>query len=221
MKTTLTPVALPVPDSGIPRTKGIHVSSVIRAIAAESGILKPEYVDSLELVDVSRVDWWPGLSIRAQLLIALGMAWDQWYLNNLEHVVPAPGEMQLDGIYMTPDGESLDVIRVERVTKHVLCIHETKLTSKSTRTVGNLTSQWMWLTQMKAYCKAAGTCIAYLHVLFLYGDYRRPYQPQIGPLRGKPMCWRIEFTQAELDENWDLITGYVRHRQQMEAEDAQ
>jgi len=220
MRSSYVAVQLLPPDGGMPRSKGIHVSSVIRNIAIENGILNPEYVESLDLIDASQEQWWTGLPMRAQILIAMGMAWDEWYLPNLGYVVPHPGEMELDGIYLTPDGESLDMIRVERQNHHVVAIHETKLTSKSTKTVGDLSSQWMWLCQIKAYCKAAGTRLAFLHVLFLCGDYKFPITPQIGPLKDQMTAWRLEFTQEELDENWDIITGYVRHRQLQVAEDA-
>lgn len=205
MLATLVPVVLHLPDGGEPRSPGIHCSAVLRCIAAESGILKPEYVESLDLVDVNQQGWWDGLNPRAKLIISMGMAWDQYYLPTLGTVVPHPGEMQLDGIYMSRDGESLDVIR----HKLTLCLHEVKLTYKSIKTVGDLRTQWLWLAQLKAYCKAMRTLIAYLHVLFVCGDYKYPITPQL-------LVWRVEFTEMEIDDGWELITDYVRHRQAME-----
>lgn len=221
MKTSLIPVCLASPSGDCPpRSEGIHVSSVIRAIAAESGILKPEYVDSLDLVDVSQEAWWDNLDAVAQLRIAIGMAWDEWYLPHLGvlEVIPKPGERVIEGVYMTLDGESLDIIRVGKYRGYKAAVHEVKCTSKSVNTVGNLFSQWMWLAQMKAYCKALDTNTAYLHVLFLCGDYSYPIRPRIGPVEGEMTCWRIEFTQDEIDESWELIMGYVAHRRQLELE---
>lgn len=236
MITELIPVTLQLPDGGAPRTEGIHVSSVIRCIAAERGILKAEYVESLDLVDLNQQAWWDSIDQFNQIRIAMGMAWDQWYLSQLSDVIPHPGEMKLDGIYMTPDGESLDFIHMAKDPQTALwvpiplgvnpqtlylptqyrnttCIHEVKATSKSTKTVGDLFSQWMWLTQLKAYCKAAETLVGYMHVLFIYGDYKRPYRPQL-------KCWRVIFTQDELDVSWDMITGYVQSRLLLDREDA-
>lgn len=86
-------------------------------------------------------------------------------------------------------------------SKYVLVVHEIKATYKSTKTVGDLSTQWMWLAQIKNYCRAKGTKHAMLHVLFICGDYSRPIKPML-------KCWKIEFTQEELDANWELMTEY-------------
>jgi hypothetical protein len=222
MKRTLTPITLNPPTGGDPRSEGIHISKVIKAIAAESRILKPEYVESLDLVEVSGASalWWKNLSVENQIRIAIGLAWDEWYLPNLGTIVPHPGEMQIDGLFMTPDGESLDIVRVGLDVSHQLAIHEVKATYKSVNTVGDLSGEWMWLTQMKCYCKGAGTNIGYLHPLHLCGDYSRPITPQIGPVKGQMCCHRLEFSDEEIEDTWDLVTGYVRHRQRLDYEQA-
>lgn len=211
MITTPVIVNLRIPDGGAPRSEGIHVSSVLRCIAAETGYLKPEYVESLDLVDLSQASWWASLAPSVQLKISLGMAWDHYYLPSLGTVTPHPGELCLDGIYMTPDGESVDFIHTTQIIN--LAIHEVKFTYKSVKTVGNLVGQWLWLAQMKAYCKAAMTRFAYMHVCFACGDYKFPITPQV-------KVWLVEFTQLEIDDNWDIITGYVQHRKLAEQEDA-
>lgn len=209
MITSLIPAELPLPRAGAPRSPGVHASSIIRCIASENGILKPEWVESLDLVDLNQGNWWESLPARVRIIISMGQAWDDYYLPTLGDITPHPGEMELDGVYMTHDGESLDVVRSERGQGMVLACHEVKLTYKSTKTVGDLRTQWMWLAQMRAYCKALRTRLAYLHCLFVCGDYKFPITPQL-------LKWRIEFTQAEIDENWDILIGYVRHRQAME-----
>jgi hypothetical protein len=221
MRTSIVKVSINHPG-GPPRTEGIHLSKVIRAIALESNILDKKYMDGLELEEVTgqSEEWWKALDPGSLTRICIGLAWDAWYLPNLGmEVVPAPGEMDVDGIYMTPDGESLDIIRVGNDINHELAIHEVKATYKSTNTVGDMSTQWMWLTQMKGYCKGAGCRVGYMHPLHLCGDYKYPITPQIGPHKGRNSCFRIEFTQEEIDESWDLITGYVQHRRSLERED--
>lgn len=192
------PVKLTLPDPAVPRSKGIHVSSVIRCIAIEMGQLKPEE-GALSLSDIREIT-----DPTAILRISIGLAWEEWFLGGFlsQHgVVKHPGEIFLDDIYLSPDGESLNVIITPQGSRYVTVIHEVKATYKSVNTVGDLKKQWLWLTQIKSYCKAAGTLYAKIWVLFLCGDYKMPITPVIS-------CWELKFTQEELDENWEMITQY-------------
>lgn len=213
MRTTPLPVSLAPPTpTGAPRSEGVHVSSVIRNIAIENKILKAEWVDDLSLIEVDQASWWGKLNPANQIRMAMGLAWEQWYIPQLQDVADHPGEMEVDGIYMTHDGESLDtIVSTHKSNLWIPAIHEVKLTYKSMKKVGDLSSQWMWLAQTKAYCKGRDTRIAYVHVNFVCGDYSYPITPQL-------KCWRVEYTQAEIDDNWELITSYVQHRQRMERE---
>jgi hypothetical protein len=128
-------------------------------------------------------------------------------------MVHQPGEMCVEGIYMTQDGESLDVVVSEQKERIVLAVHEVKLTYKSINTVNPIDKEWLWLMQMKGYCRAKQTLRAYLHVLFVCGDYSHPIRPI-------KRIWRFEFSQQEIDEAWSLVTNYRDHRLKQEAEDA-
>lgn len=174
-------------------------------------MLKPEWADDLGLVEVEgeQEAWWNGLDSASRLRMSIGLAWEQWYISQIAEISGQPGEMHVDGIYMTPDGESIDVLLTPSGPQHIITCHEVKATYKSTKTVGDLTGQWMWLAQTKGYCMGMGTRIAYLHVLFLCGDYKYPITPQLHR-------WRIEYTQEELEENWTLMQDYLRHRRFME-----
>lgn len=226
MQITLVPATIPAP-SAEGRTAGIHVSKVIRAIAIEAKILDRKYASNLDLIELGsgiESGWWESLDPVAQIRIAIGMAWEEWYLPKLEGMVYHPGELQLQGIYMTHDGESLDYVYASPELGEdgdlILAVHECKTTSKSTRTVGDLSSQWMWLAQIQAYCKALGARRAYVHVLFLCGDYKYPIQPSLGPHREMPQLWRVDFTQDELDANWDLLTEYVKARHALDQKES-
>jgi hypothetical protein len=198
-------VQLSLPGSKVPRSEGIHVSSIIRCIATELGILKGNIAEDLSLTDVREIT-----DPVAILRISIGLAWEQYYIPEILgpslDVIDHPGEMEVDGIYMTHDGESLSVIITDTTQFWGLMVHEIKATYKSVKTVGDMSTQWMWLTQCKAYCKGKGTRFAMMHVLFLCGDYKFPITPQL-------KCWQIEFTQDEIDENWELMTDYVKHKQ--------
>lgn len=181
---------LPAPLS--PRAVGVHVSSIIRCIAIEMGLLQGDDAEDLTLADSREIT-----DPVAIMRMSIGLAWEEWYIKqilSLEGVADHPPSMVLDGIHMSPDGESV-------LPCMNLCIHEVKATYKSTRTVGDLSKQWMWLTQMKAYCKGAKTHYAKMHTLFLCGDYKFPIQPQI-------RTWELDFTSKEIDDNWDLLREY-------------
>lgn len=200
MKVTPEEVKLSLPPSRTVRSEGIHLSNIIRCIATENGILKPEWAEDVSLTDVREIT-----DPTAILRICVGLSWEEWYIPTIlkdQGVLDHPGEMQVDGIYMTHDGESVDVIITPKGHQTVPVIHECKATWKSTNTVGSLEQQWMWLTQIKGYCKGAGTRHAVMHVLFMNGDYKYPLQPQL-------KRWRIEFTQAEIDQSWKMLKEYM------------
>lgn len=189
-----------LPEPPVPRSFGVHCSSIIRGIALEMGILKNTDGDAVTTLNDAREITDPVALLR----ISIGLAWEDYYIKNIlsqQGVSKHPGEMLLDGIYMTPDGESLDVIITRGKPVHTLRIHEVKATYKSTKTVGDVSSQWMWLSQMKAYCKGAGTNFARLHVLFICNDYTYP----IGPSK---QIFDIEFTKKEIDDNWELLRDF-------------
>lgn len=225
MHVTLVPSELRLPEPKAPRSFGVHASTLIRSIAIKNRILKPEFVEEISLVEVGQDQWWESLTPASRLRIAIGLAWEEWYLPTLadQGVLDHPGEMQVDGIYMTHDGESIDAIVVDKSgtwkwgsgtvidTVWVPSIHEVKGTFKSTKTVGDLSTQWLWLSQTRAYCKGLRTRICYLHVLFLCGDYSFPITPQL-------RVWRIEYTQAEIDDNWEMLVDEMNHLKQIEAD---
>lgn len=192
-------ITLPPPDS--PRTEGIHVSSIIRCLATEAGILNYEQLEDLSLIDARNIT-----DQRSILRMNIGLAWEKHYAMLCPDVSFHAGELELDGIFMTPDGESVSVVgntTSERYGQWELIVVEYKATYKSTNTVGDLStrSSWMWRAQLLAYCKAKGTRFAKLAALFICGDYSYP----IGPTMKE---WLIEFTQEEIDANWRLMCDY-------------
>lgn len=214
MHTEVLRVTIPYPHLGeaTPRTPGVHVSGLIRGMAGQYGLLDKKYLEDFQLVEVAgeAEQWWGRLDDVSRLRMSMGLAWEDWYLPRMPGVVYKPGEMQLEGVYMTHDGESLDTIVTDgngRVGS-VLTIHEVKLTYKSLNTITPIETQWMWLMQTKAYCKARGARVCYLHVLCVCGDYSYPIQPLL-------MVYRIEFTQTEVDEAWQLILGYLQQQRQL------
>jgi hypothetical protein len=193
------PMVLPPPH--LARSEGYHVSPIIRCIASENGALAPQWVEELSLVDIRTITDPVSLD-----RIALGLAWEDWYIPRIlakYNVVDHPREMKYEGIYLTHDGEELSVTVTEQGYRSLWRVHEVKCTYKSTRTTGNLNSpkNFMWLAQIKAYCIARGTRYAVLHIMHVCGNYSYP----MSPLR---KTYELEFTQHELDCNWNMLKEY-------------
>jgi hypothetical protein len=63
---------------------------------------------------------------------------------------------------------------------------------------------WYWMTQFKSYCTMMDVDVTIARVLYIMGDYHGS-----GPMY---QVYKIQFTYAELTENWDMI---LRHRDEM------
>ena len=199
MKVKEFPIKLILPEPKVIRNPGIHVSGIIRAIAAEMGIL------NVGAEEVSLVDRREITDPDAILRISIGLAWEEWYISNVLSYLGAidhPEQIEVDSIHMSLDAESLRVTVTKRQSKYQSVVHEVKATYKSIKRVENLDSQWMWMSQIKAYCKAKATTLAMLHVLFLCDSYK----PQL-------KVWELEFTQQEIEDNWGLLKDYKEQKE--------
>lgn len=179
------------------RSKGVHLSDVIRDIALRSGYLDKKYAGK-------DIDEDPEF-------IMLGMAWEHIVLEMHPNILPHPMEYCLDRIYMSPDG-------ITTGSKYDLEIHEIKLTKKSrpgkASDLATVGKWWMYLTQIKGYLKAIESRQAYLHVGFVNDNYSF-FRSRSNEEIVKMMSYKIydlEFKQHEIDENWRMM---VNHRKLM------
>lgn len=197
------PVSLTLPPPANPRGQGVHVSNIIRCIATEMGILRKEWAEEVQLTDVREITD-PLVILR----MSIGLAWEEYYIPRIlgpKGVIDHPEEMCIEGVYASPDGESVDsVIITQRSRSWERICHEVKATYKSCRDL-DITKEWMWLTQIKAYCKGMKTRFAHLHVLYICGDYTYPIRPVLKE-------FSIEFEQVEIDKSWELLMDYVKER---------
>lgn len=163
-----------------PRASGIHLSGIIEHIALLTGRL---YKDDREALT--------GFSLETKLMMALGLAWEDWLAYQLPHVDYHFGELELNGILCTPDG-------VDCATD---TLYEFKTTRKSSfKVLDGYDKQWMWISQNQGYCKMLGWRKVRQIIYFLNGDYHPP-TPQLITLG-------IEYSQAEIDNNWALMLKY-------------
>lgn len=212
------PVSLAYPQSKTPRSPGLHLSNIIRGIAMDTGILDKLEAESLSLIEVSGEDWWSTLEEPTKIRIALGLAWEQWYIPTMEidGVVDHPEELCVDGIYMSRDGESIDVLMHEANPIYIPALIEVKATFKSVKTVSDIRSQWMWMAQIMGYCFGMDTTRAYLHCLCVVGNYKikrlsSPFGKEMGVYDIEPQLlkWQFDFTEFELERNWTLMRDYA------------
>lgn len=101
-------------------------------------------------------------------------------------------KVELDGITMTADFADCNF------AGYPVGLAEMKSTRKSQRNFHPRESKH-YLTQIMGYCKGLGVTKAELIMYFIHGDYsERPPSPTLD-------CWTCEFTQQEIDANWEHI----------------
>jgi hypothetical protein len=185
------PVELFQPRTAEPRSTGLHVSHVIRDIdnkVINVGKRGPAVT--------------PAELARMGPYVLGGFAWEEIIRDALVRMYPASnpdrfqpaGELKLDGLIGSPDWLDMEEWVLE----------EFKSTWKSSR--GGVTPDrfWSWFVQIQAYCKMLKVLRANLRVFFVNGDYRSS-GPQV-------KMYRLEFEQAELDQNWEML---VKHAKEM------
>ena len=180
-----------------PRSKGIHVSELIQSIAINTGKLKTknnklDHGARFNLDKVIDEENFP-------LPMAIGCSVEDYLSRQYPKMLYHIGEMELDDIYMSPDGVTIPDDGSFDFSLGSGIVEEIKTTWKSARKP--IEAQWTWLAQVKSYCKALPTLCARLHVVYINGDYdyNRPGPPP------QYIIYSLQFTQEELDDNWQMI----------------
>ena len=163
------------------RAPGCHVSGVIKSLEKRYGRLQGR-TD----IDEKPDDYWNDYRT-AGFLIERAF---RELLSDLNLV--RPGELCVDGVHMTPD--YLDA--------NEWVLEEWKCTWRSSGWDIEDPKWDSWFMQIKAYCHALGTLRARLRVFFVNGSYK-PRVPQM-------KAWEMEFTERELQENWQMILSHAR-----------
>lgn len=191
--------------SGEDRTPGLHLSDVLKSIMRK---MDPDTYAKYDgkPMDPNTIE--PGFAFE----VALERAFDARRMNILRI-----GEVEKDGIIMSPDGLDAD---------DPATLEEFKFTKKSaggTPTPCSIHSDikqgcgfcrhdfhvkfLSWVLQIKSYVYALGINHARLRAMFVNGDYssRQFSDPQF-------RTWEFEFTDAELHEHWhNLILREVEN----------
>ena len=158
--------------SSPPRSEGVHITDIISDLERELGV---EYDNKWD----------------QEILFEIGFMWEELLsLAFAERMAERPDELELDGIYLSPDGITDEAVE------------EYKCTFKSSRKTPE--DIWRWMVQTKGYCKACERTKVVFRVLYLMGDYKGS-----GP---QYKVYEIEFTEMEIEENWSMIQAHKNHR---------
>ncbi len=165
------------------RSEGGHVSSAVSAYAKELGLYKSK--------GITLTTTWS----------QFGCIWEDAIIDYLQRIYPdeytIPGELELDGIYGTPDA-----YRTRDGVRKVVEIKLPWMSSKNDpwpKRTAKADSFFRFRMQIMAYCKMAYTDLAELHVNFINGDWKS-FCPTY-------KVWGLRFTKGELNQNWALVRG--------------
>lgn len=155
-----------------------HVSSIIRSLCLHLG-----HFEDTPVNDATQTRWELGSAFERAIIDGLVARHAEHHPDRFTRL----GELTLDGLIGTPDLADLDE----------WAIIELKLTWLSSRHDVESDKFWKYWVQLKAYCRMVESCVGYLHVAHVNGDYRNR-----DPIYNR---WRAEFTRQELAENWSML----------------
>lgn len=162
-----------------PRSPGIHVQAINKALGVAAGKLDGDEDSPFERMSETTYP----------LMMALGVGWEEFRASHYSEseLLWQPGELERDGLFGTPDGLLLQHDPVS--------IWECKRTTKK---IQSISSCWMYLKQSLSYCAMAGLDRVQIDILWVCGDYKRPYQPMA-------TSSLVEFTESEIESWWKVL----------------
>lgn len=168
------------------RSPGTHVSSVINSLCVRMG-----YHEERDEGDRP-----------PQTMLELGCALEHAIASRLALQYPnrfiQVGELELDGMFGTPDLLNFEHSAVEEV----------KLTWMSSNQPVDGPKMWKYWVQIKAYCWMMKWSIGRLRVCHINGDWKfNSHGPN--PIYN---VWEQRFTRLELEKNWTML---IKHAEKM------
>lgn len=164
------------------RTQGLHLTDIIRDIMEEAGLSKT----------ASGSMW---VEEKLNMAAEVGFMWEDVLSVAMKDRLPCRmGELVVDGVYMSPDG--IEVDSEGPLLSEYKCVW-----SSSKR---DPTDNYKWMCQVKGYCHGLGVRSVKMYILYLNGDWKGG-----GP---EFRCFRIDFTDLEILENWEMITRHAKRK---------
>jgi|WetSurMetagenome_2_1015567.scaffolds.fasta_scaffold10394_8 hypothetical protein len=163
-----------------PRSPGVHVQAVNRALGVAAG----------QLSDSDDADFpFERMTEKVYpLMMALGCGWEEFMVSLWPEgeLIWQPGELERDGLFGTYDG---------LVLTDPPAIWECKRTTKKVQSIAHC---WMYVKQGLTYCAMSGLRRVHYDVLWVLGDYSRPYQPIATQIL-------VEFEDKECEAWWGNV----------------
>lgn len=174
----------------VPRSRGIHVSAVNKALGIAAGKLSDADDEDFPFDRFTETSY--------PLLPALGVGWEEFRSSHYRYdeLLWQPFELHRDGIFGTPDG-----VLFEPETDDFSCFWECKYSTKKLQGIQTL---WMYLKQGLCYCAMSYATLGRwirrvtYDICFALGDYTRPFKP-IG------VKTKVEFSALEIETWWNVV----------------
>lgn len=197
-------------EMGVGRSKGLHLSDVLRHIRGELGLA----VDDTPLPDAMA-------SVKARIMggfvfeNCIERAWKE--LMPFSRRVRRPSEIVVDGIYMSPDGFcdeefSVDEYKSTEKTRRkwdlgLELLHEGDERTFPIEQTTIFRDHWNWFMQLMAYCRGLSTNRGNLIVWWRRGNYGKDWKDE----NSKPdvRMYPFDFSNEALDRNWTTILAHA------------
>lgn len=173
-----------------PRSKGVHVSGIIKVIAEKRKLYKPgDELDEMPTV------------------VLLGQAFEEQAARLYADMEWQPGEVKRDGVVGSPDGKHYR-FSMPMGTFGYDVLDEFKLTYKSSRYRQDIRAEQAWMIQVMSYLwmdesvyRVNGMFHVRMHVMWCCADYVMPFRPVY-------IRYLLRFTEQELITNWAMMMKF-------------
>lgn len=189
---------LPRGQRPAPRSKGLHLSGILRPLAIAAKQLRADSSEDLE--ERAAEEELPVEQRKYKLLWAVGLMWEEFAASLYPDMDYQPGEVEKDGVWMTCDG--LNVIELPNPeAEHLLfcasIVEEFKATYAKVKTGAEFLKDWLKMQQGRGYCAGYGPRLVRWHVLYLRGNYQ-----EFGPVYKR---FLVEFSEKEIEMTWRMV----------------
>ena len=165
-----------VPDQ---RSTLPHLMDILKRCAVQARIMKPG--EPLEEDLPNRM--------------MLGMAFEEFAVSLYPEMIWKPGEEIVEGVAMNAD--ALSLYGGGRGPERLI-IDDFKYTKIKVQEGDLILKKWIYMQQLRGYCKGYEARLGRLHCMHVDGDYKKRREPIY-------MRYLIEFSDQDVESTWRLV----------------